>query len=192
MINNEIKTGLQNIINSHTHILLESARQARQVRQIGQTATLSCIVRPLLLPFHFLFFRALKDKPRMTNFNRLQWSTSGLAHAPNEPSLLSPQNPATKTFISPHRAWREQQAAINILLDQQDDIIFAYLRFARSLNRNIYYFSGHGSLSSDQILAVCALRDCSDNEIKAWLEQARKLCETAGLALKLQELTPPN
>lgn len=135
----------------------------------------------------------------MTNLYRLQSSTSGLAHALDEPSPLSPQNnPAIRNptiTISPQnngaRTRPEQQAAITILLDQQDDIIFAYLRFARSLNRNVnvQYFSGHGSLSSDQVLAVCALRDCNDNEIRAWLKQARELCETAGLALELQKLT---
>ena len=141
----------------------------------------------------------------MTSFNKLQRSTSGLAHALDEPPSLSPplaQNNAERGAfrnstigISPQnngaRTRPEHQAAITILLDQQDDIIFAYLRFARSLNRNVnvQYFSGHGSLSSDQVLAVCALRDCNDNEIKAWLKQARELCETAELALELQELT---
>ena len=131
----------------------------------------------------------------MTNFNRLQWSTSGLAHALDEPFPLSPlaKTPATRIIFSPQnsgaRTRSEQQAAITILLDQHDDIIFAYLRFARSLNRNVHYLSGHGSLSSDQVLAVGALRDCNDDEIKAWLKQARELCETAGLALELQELT---
>lgn len=126
----------------------------------------------------------------MTNFNRLQWSTSGLAHALEGPSSLSPQNPAARILISPQNDNRsEQQAAIAILLDQQDESIFAYLRFARSLNRNVYYLSGQGSLSSDQVSAVCALRDCNDHEIRAWLKQARKLCEIAGLALELQELT---
>lgn len=134
----------------------------------------------------------------MTSFNRLQQSTLGLAHALEDPFPLSPplvQNPAISITISPQyngvRTRPEQHAAITILLDQQDDIIFAYLRFARSLNRNVnvQYFSCHGSLSSDQVLAVCALRDCDDNEIKAWLKQARELCETARLALELQKLT---
>ena len=123
----------------------------------------------------------------MLNFNGLQGPESGIASALEEPSRSLAQDSAITSSSAKTRL--EQQAAIIILLDQHDDIILAYLKFARSLNRNLYYLSGYGSLSKDQVLAVCALRDCNDNEIKAWLKQARKFGETAELALELQELT---
>ncbi len=107
----------------------------------------------------------------MLNLDGLQGPHSGLAHALDEPSFsLDPGLLATARV--------ELQKAITTLLHQHDDIIFAYLRFARSSNQNTHYSSGHGSLSSAQFLAVWALRDCADDEIRTWLEEARKLCET--------------
>lgn len=95
---------------------------------------------------------------------RLQSATSGLACSLDEASASLAQDPAK---------------AISILQDQHDDNVFAYLRFARSLPQNVLYVPGHGSLSLDQYLAILALRDCSDVEIKTWLKEARKPCETA-------------
>ena len=118
----------------------------------------------------------------------LQGSHSGLAHALDEPSFsldpgLTPQinNNAT--------AHVELQKAITILLHQPDDIIFAYLTFARSSNQNIHYYSRRGSLSEAQFGAVQALRDRPDDEIRTWLRQARKLCETVGYFWEMQALT---
>ena len=110
----------------------------------------------------------------MKSINDWQRSDSGLAPGLNDtspPLALSPQNNnGAKTIL-------EQQAAIQILLNQPDNNIFAYLRLARSLDQNLHYSPGHGSLSSDQVLAIEALRDYADDQIRAWLEQARKLCE---------------
>ncbi|KAF6219497.1 hypothetical protein HO133_003965 [Letharia lupina] len=100
-------------------------------------------------------------------FDDLQRPVSGLAHALDRPSPSLAQNSATTRL--------EPQKAITILLDQHDKIIFAYLRLARSLSPSLHYFPGHGSLSSDQVLAVGALRDYADDKIRTWLEQARKL-----------------
>ncbi len=83
----------------------------------------------------------------------------------------------------------ELQKAITVLLHQHDDVIFAYLRFARSSSQNTHYSSGHGSLSSAQFLAIWALRDCVDDEIRTWLEEARKLCETVRYFWESQALT---
>ena len=104
--------------------------------------------------------------------NRLQGPVPSLANTLDEPSFSLAQNYPIP--IAP----LEPQKAITILLDQRDDIIFAYLTFARSSNHKPLYFPGNGSLSREQFLAVCALRDCADDEIRIWLEQARKLCET--------------
>ena len=114
----------------------------------------------------------------MLKLDKLQRPVPGLAHTLDEPSFqqdypisLTPQNNKSAT------AGLEPQKAITIVLDQHDDIIFAYLRLARSLNQNMHYPPSHGSLSNDQFLAVKALRDCADDEIRTWLEQARELCE---------------
>ena len=109
-----------------------------------------------------------------------QGPASGLAQQPlgqSEDIAQQQQNPAK---------------IITVLLDQHDDIIFAYLRLARSLsiNHNVPYSPGHDSLSSDQVQAVWVLRDYADDQIKFWLQQGRKLCETVAEYLELQELTP--
>ena len=109
---------------------------------------------------------------------RLQSATSGLACSLDSASASLAQDPASPSGT--HLEPLTRLKAISILLDQHDDNIFAYLRFARSLHQNVLYFPGHGSLSLDQYLAIWALRDCSDVEIKTWLKEARKLCETAG------------
>lgn len=114
-------------------------------------------------------------------FDDLQRPVSGLAHALERPSPSLAQNSATTRL--------EPQKAITILLDQHDKIIFAYLTLARSLSPSLHYFPGHGSLSSDQVLAVGALRDYADDKIRTLLEQARKLCEDLRNFLGFKELT---
>ena len=111
---------------------------------------------------------------------------SGLAYALDQASRLSAQNSLSLDSLDKATAGSERQKAITSLLNQHDDSIFAYLRFARSLDQN---FPGHGSLSSDQVLAVRALRHCDDDEIKTWLGQARKIGESSAYLLDLQELT---
>ena len=106
----------------------------------------------------------------MLNLDGLQGPHSELANALDEPSF--------SLDLGLFATARVDQKAITTLLHQHDDIIFAYLRFARSSNQNTHYSSGHGSLSSAQFLAVCALRDCADDEIRISLEEARELCET--------------
>lgn len=112
---------------------------------------------------------------------RLQSATSGLACPLDQASASLARNPASPLGTAhSHYEPLHRLKAISILLDQHDDNIFAYLRFARSLHQNVPYFPGHGSLSLDQYLAIWALRDSSDVEIRTWLKEARKLCETAG------------
>ena len=124
-------------------------------------------------------------------FDILQGPGSGLAYALNQPSPSLAQSPAIalppRNNTTTHS---EQQKAITVLLDQHDYDIFAYLRVARSLDENVHYFPGHGSLSSDLVLAVWALRACADDEIRTWLEQARELGENVVHILISQELTP--
>lgn len=117
----------------------------------------------------------------MLNHRRLQSATSGLACSLDEAPASLAQNQASPSGTAQsHNEPFTRLKAISILLDQHDDDVFAYLRFARSLHQNVLYFPGHGSLSVDQYLAIWALRDCSDVEIKTWLKEARKLCEAAG------------
>lgn len=116
----------------------------------------------------------------MLNHRRLQSATSGLTCLRDEASASLAQNQANGGTAQSHNEPLTRLKAISILLDQHDDNVFAYLRFARSLHQNVLYFPGHGSLLIDQYLAIWALRDCSDVEIKTWLKEARKLCEAAG------------
>ena len=96
-------------------------------------------------------------KPRTAN--------AGLASPLDLPLAQNPHPPRNGTACSePITRLR----AIIILLDQHEDDIFHCLEVARC----------HSSLSHDQYLAVCALKGCSDAEIRTWLKEARKLCET--------------
>ena len=119
----------------------------------------------------------------MASLERMEAPVSGLAHALDQTPRLSAQNSLP---LDKATARSEQHKAITSLLNQHDDSIFAYLKFARSLDQN---FPGPGSLSNDQILAVRALSPCDDDEIRTWLGQARKICETAAYFLDLQKLT---
>ena len=121
----------------------------------------------------------------MASLERMQAPASGLAYALDQTSRLSAQNSFSLNSLDKATARSEQQKAIASLLDHHDDSIFAYLRFARSLDQN---FAGHGSLSNDQVLAVQALSHYDDDEIRTWLGQSRKICETEAYFLDLQEL----
>lgn len=108
----------------------------------------------------------------------------------------NPRSAIRASILSPRhsdcaKTHSEQQAAITILLDQHDDNIFAYLRFARSLHHNFRYSPGHGSLSREQVLAVCTLRDCTDDEIRTQLDLARKLGENIGHVWSCKSLRGP-
>lgn len=63
--------------------------------------------------------------------------------------------------------------AIGILKDEDDGDIFAWLKLARSLERNLHLRSGHACLTRDQVRAIAALRHCTINDISAWLHLAR-------------------
>ena len=109
---------------------------------------------------------------------------SRLAYTLNQ----GPRLPAQSSFSLDEATTKsEQQKAITSLLDQHNDSIFAYLRFARSLDQT---FSGHGSLSNKQVQAVRALSHCDDAEIRTWLRQARGTCENVIYTVCLQVLTP--
>ena len=115
---------------------------------------------------------------------RLERATSGLAYEPDGPCpSLADNNPTTR--LEPLTSLE----AIRILQDQHDDTVLAYLGFARSLHQKLNSLPGHGSLSNKQVLAVWALRDRSDLEIRSLFEEGRKLCETIRRYLKVPELT---
>ena len=97
-------------------------------------------------------------------------ANAGLAYPLDKPlaqNLLSPR----KDTASSEPITRPK--AITILLHLPEDNIFPYLRFARC----------HNSLSHDQYLAICALKGCSDAEIRNWLKEARKPCGTRAYLL---------
>ena len=123
---------------------------------------------------------------RMGSLHR---ANSGLACslgelAQNSAASLSPRKGTASSEPIP------RLKAITILIDQNEDNVLAYLKFARSLHHNAPYFPGHGSLSHDQYLAVCALRDCSDAEIRSWFKEIRKPRESVRYLLNPQDLTP--
>ena len=115
---------------------------------------------------------------------------SSLAYALDRTSVTTPTSLLSHA-TSPRAPFEPftKLDAITILLNHPDDIVFAYIRFARSLHPDLHYFPGHGSLSREQVLAVSALRDCSDDEISTWLNEVRKLSEIVAYLLKLQQLS---
>ena len=108
----------------------------------------------------------LVDKDlRMPALLERQTANAGLAYPLDEPLAQDPLSPRKGTAsLEPTTRLR----AITILRDHPEDDIFSYLKFTRC----------HSQLSHDQYLAVCALKGCSDTEIRAWFKQARKLCGT--------------
>ena len=123
----------------------------------------------LLSIFH-IFLQPFDQDFSMPNPTGPHLADTGLAY-PLDASLTPRNGTASSEPITRLRS-------IIILLDQREDDIFSYLEFARC----------HSSLSHDQYLAVCALKGCSDAEIRTWLEEARKLCETIGYRLNVHEL----
>ena len=106
----------------------------------------------------------------MLNSAKLQGANAGLAYPLDEPLAQNPRPPRNGTASSePITRLR----AITILLDQPEDDILSYLKFARC----------HSSLSHDQYLAICTLKVCSDADIRTWLKEARKLCGTLAYLL---------
>ena len=63
--------------------------------------------------------------------------------------------------------------AINVLKDENDKDIFAWLKLARSLERSLSYRSENACLTRDQVRAIAALRHCKSNNIVGWLHLAR-------------------
>lgn len=62
-----------------------------------------------------------------------------------------------------------QQAAINELKEYNEEAIFAWLVFARSLEHDFRYRNVPGGLSCQQVNAISTLRDCNDSDIIIWL-----------------------
>ena len=114
-----------------------------------------------LLSISHTFLALLNQDLTMLNPTVRQRANAGLAYPLDERNGTASSEPITRL------------RAITILLDQREDDIFHYLKFARC----------HSSLSHDQYLAVCALKGCSDAEIRTWLKEARKLCGTLAYLL---------
>ena len=155
-------------------IFLTTLYASKRVKagQTGQMieVMISCNALSLLSVFRIFHFNLCKKSYRnMLSMNRqLERTNSGLA-----PSASLPNSPSTlfsSSSLLPLNGigCLTRLEAIAILLHQHDDIIFDYIRSVRSLHL----------LPPDQYLAICALRDCSDDEIANALKESRRLCET--------------
>ena len=152
---------------------MSSCSRTVRAGQSGQSVAvmINCSALYILLIFHtFLQPTSIVNKVlRMLNSAKLQ-GANALAYPLDEPLAQNPLPPRNGTASSEPIT---RLKAITILLDQPEDDILSYLKFARC----------HSSLSNDQYLAVCALKGCSDAEIRTWLKDARKLCGTLAYLL---------
>ena len=71
------------------------------------------------------------------------------------------------TFSTPTS---QQQSAINDLKDCNEDKIYAWLAFVRSLEPGFHYRNSAGGLSHEQVNAVSVLKECNDSDIAVWLQ----------------------
>lgn len=79
-------------------------------------------------------------------------------------------------FNDPHPsaiARAQRVEAVGILKDDDDRDIFAWLKLARSLERNLQPRTNDARLTRDQVGAIAALRHCESNDISVWLRLAR-------------------
>ena len=157
-----------------TWFFLSSCSRRGQTGQIGQSVAvmISYLYNALYLPsiFH-IFLQSFDQDWSMPNPTVEQLADTGLAYSLDESLTQDPLSPRNGTAPSSKPITRLR--AISILLDKHEDDIFHYLEFARC----------NSSLSHEQYLAVCALKDCSDTEVRTWLKRARKLCKTLGYLL---------
>ncbi len=68
----------------------------------------------------------------------------------------------------------QQHEAIDILKDEDDRNIFAWLDLVRSLEPRLQHCSDHASLTRDQVDAISALRHCKNDDVRNWLHLARR------------------
>ena len=66
-----------------------------------------------------------------------------------------------------------QQAALTALQDYENTTIFAWLTGLRSLRPGAANWFQPGCLSSQQLEAISALKECSDSLILSWLDSTR-------------------
>ena len=90
-----------------------------------------------------------------------QLAETRLVSTPNDDSLPSAITPAQ--YIE----------AIDILKGEDDRDISAWLKLARSLERNVQPRSDHARLTRDQLRAIAGLRHCKSNDVSAWFHLAR-------------------
>ena len=102
-----------------------------------------------------------------------------LANTLDEPYPSLAQKPTIS--LSPRKTFEPEEPfthlrAVNVLLDQKDDDIVAYIRFARSLHhhQNLFDPLGYGSLSADQVQAIWTLKDYPHVN-RTWLKETREL-----------------
>ena len=65
------------------------------------------------------------------------------------------------------------QNAVEILKDQDDRDIFAYVNLARSVEPGLFHSPEHAYLSREQVYAISVLRDCDAEWLRTWLAIAR-------------------
>lgn len=100
-------------------------------------------------------------------------------------SQLTNERLVSNQADDPHPSATQQQQqqhlkAISVLKDEVDRCIFAGLDVARAFEPRLQHGSNHTCLTSDQVLAIQALRHCENRDISAWLHLARapsKSCE---------------
>lgn len=63
----------------------------------------------------------------------------------------------------------EQEAAITVLKDVEEDKVIAWLTLLRSIEPGFQLRSGPGCLSSEQIDSLNTLKDCHNGNVLAWL-----------------------
>ena len=75
----------------------------------------------------------------------------------------------------------EQHQAVIILADESFPSIFAYLRFARSIQGEIIHNDCHfQNLTAQKIYAVLLLKDCNDEAIELWLRAIKRTLNHMG------------
>ena len=92
-----------------------------------------------------------------------------VAGAPEAYPLVT--SPATESGdnLSSTLVTVEQQAAISALKEFDQDTVFAWLIFARSIEHVFHHRSAPGGLSAQQLHAISTLRDCDDRNIIDWM-----------------------
>ena len=100
-----------------------------------------------------------------------------LVSTPQPTPTLKPANSFEKTTTAAEDEERtpssiptpDQEAAIAVLKDVEEDKVVAWLTMLRSIEPGFQRRSGPGCLSSEQIDALNTLKECHNGNVLAWL-----------------------